>query len=306
MECVVVNMVKKIDSTKIIYKFSAANKPVEDASPGELVIFETLDCLSGQIKSEKDSISTIDWSRVNGATGPLYVRNAEPGDTLVVEIVDIKVDDSAFILTVPGYGVLSSKKFSSKIKFLEADKYVTKFGSLKIKSNPMVGTIGVAPAYGEVPCGDLGRHGGNMDVPILNAGSKLYLPVSVKGALLALGDLHTVQADGELCVSAAETSGEVLVRVDVIKGKQPRFPLLENRDIVALLAFGNTVDEALQAATETAIEAIMFSNNLSFEEAYMLGSLAVNLRINQLVDPKKGVRAEISKDFVKIKDFLTI
>jgi amidase len=62
----------------------------------------------------------------------------------------------------------------------------------------------------------------------------------------------------------------------------------------------------LQAATETAIEALMFSNNLSFEEAYMLGSLAVNLRINQLVDPKKGVRAEISKDFVKIKDFLTI
>jgi len=299
-------MVKKIGRENIIYKFSAKNKPVEVASPGELVIFETLDCLSGQVRSEADSISTIDWSRVNGATGPLYVKDVEPGDTLVVEIVDIVVGDRAFILTVPDHGVLSNLKFASKIRMLEADKYATRFRKLRIKSNPMVGTIGVAPAHDEIPCGDLGRHGGNMDVPILNAGAKLYLPVSVNGALLALGDLHTVQADGELCVSAAETSGEVLVRVDVVKGRQPRFPVLENRDIVAVLTFGNTVDEALHAAAEAAVEALMASHGIGFEEAYMLGSLVVNLRVNQLVDPKKGARAEISKDYVKVEDFLSI
>ncbi|MCX8188299.1 MAG: acetamidase/formamidase family protein [Nitrososphaeria archaeon] len=299
-------MVKRISKTNVIYKFSAKNKPVETASPGDLIIFETIDCLGGQIRNENDSISAIDWSRVNGATGPLYVKGAEPGDTLAVEILDISVDDKAFLVTVPGNGVLSNLKFSSKIKMLKTSKYTTNFSSLRIKSNPMIGTIGVAPAYDEIPCGDLGRHGGNMDVPILNAGSILYLPVTVEGALLALGDLHAVQADGELCVSAAETSGEVLVRINLIKKRQPRFPILENKDIIAILAFGNTIDEAIRAATEYAVETLMISHKLSFEEAYMLGSLIVNLRINQLVDPKKGVRAEISKDFVKFEDFLGI
>ncbi len=299
-------MIKYISKKNIIYKFSSKNKPVETALPGDMVIFETIDCLSEQIRSEDDSISTIDWGRVNGATGPLYVEGAEPGDTLIVKILDINVSDKAFLVTVPGHGVLSDLKFSSKIKMLKTSKYTTTFGSLNIKSNPMIGTIGVAPAYDEIPCGDLGRHGGNMDVPILNAGSILYLPVSVKGALLALGDLHALQADGELCVSAAETSGEVLVRVELIKGRQPRYPILENRDIIAILAFGNTIDEAIHAVTQYAVETLMVSQKLSFEEAYMLGSLIVNLRINQLVDPKKGVRAEIPKDFVKFEDFLSV
>ncbi|MEM0053201.1 MAG: acetamidase/formamidase family protein [Nitrososphaeria archaeon] len=299
-------MIKRVSKTNIIYKFSPKNKPVETASPGDIIIFETIDCLSGQIKNEDDSISAIDWNRVNGATGPIYIKGAEPGDTLAVEILDINIDDNAFLVTVPGHGVLSNLKFSSKIKMLKTSKYTTSFSSLRIKSNPMIGTIGVAPAYDEIPCGDLGRHGGNMDVPILTAGSILYLPVSVKGALLALGDLHAVQADGELCVSAAETSGEVILRVNLIKGRQPKFPILENRDIIAILAFGNTIDDAIRAATEYAIETLMVSQKLSFEEAYMLGSLVVNLRINQLVDPKKGVRAEIPKDFVKFEDFLTI
>jgi amidase len=136
-----------------------------------------------------------------------------------------------------------------------------------------------------------------MDVKDLTAGARLYLPVFVEGALFAAGDLHAVQADGELCVSAVEVAGEILLRLNLIKGKKPEWPILETEDSVAVLACGETLDEAAQHASESAVQALR-EHGWSFEKAYMFGSLVVNLEINQAVDPKKGVRAVISKRFI--------
>ncbi len=297
-------MVIRIPSSKVIYSFSPGNKPVARAKPGDLVLFETLDALGGQVKSEDTPLESIDWSRVNPATGPVYVEGAEPGDTLVVDVLDIAYSDTAVILVAPGYGALYDKKIRPRARILRVDDGFLRFGSLRIKLRPMVGVIGVAPAEGEVPTGSLGEHGGNMDVSVLGRGVRVYLPVFVEGALLALGDLHLVQGDGEVCVSAAEVSGEVLVRVGLVKKCRPRFPVLDLGDRYAILAYGETLDEAAYRATEAAVEAIAKSQNLSFEDAYMLASLIVDLKINQVVDPYKGVRAEIPKDYVKIRDLL--
>ena len=144
-----------------------------------------------------------------------------------------------------------------------------------------------------------------MDVKELTAGSRLYLPVFTKGALFAVGDLHAVQADGELCVSSVEVAGEVLLRFNVVKGKSPVWPVLESQDSYAILACGDTLDEAAVSAADCAVKALMREYDWAFEKAYMFGSLAVNLEINQVVDLTKGVRAVISKEFITRDSLLT-
>jgi amidase len=266
---------------------------------------ETEDAFGGQIRSEKDSVEKLDWSKVDGATGPVFIESAEPGDTLVAEILDITVPKKGVIVTVPRYGILADKKFKPHTRMVNIGKSHLEFDKVRVRVRPMIGTIGVTPESGEIPCGSLGRHGGNMDVKELTVGSKLYLPVFVKGGLFAAGDIHAVQADGELCVSAIEVPGEILLRFSLIKDKKPQWPVLETKDSYAFLACGETLDEAAKLATEAAVEALMREYHWSFETAYMFGSLAINLEINQVVDPKKGVRAVISKDLIALKSLLT-
>jgi amidase len=297
---------KVIPRSRVIYSFSPQHEPVEHVKPGELVLFETEDALGGQIKTEDTSLDVLDWSRVDGATGPVFVEGIESGDTLVVEILDIKVEEKGVIVTVPKYGILGEKQFNPSTKIARISKGHIHFDeNVHVRAKPMIGTIGVAPESGAIPSGSLGRHGGNMDVKELTAGTKLYLPVFAEGALFATGDLHAVQADGELCVSSIEVAGEVLLRFSLIKGKKPQWPILETHDWYAFLACGDTLDEAAAFATEAAVEAYMREYNWSFEKAYMFGSLAIDLEINQVVDPKKGVRAVISKDFISFDSLLT-
>ncbi len=210
---------KRIPRSQLVYSFSPENTPVERAKPGELVVFETVDALGGQVKDENTTVDDLDWSKVDGATGPLYVEGAEPGDTLIVDILDIRTEKKGVIVTIPKYGVLSHLDFKPRVKLVEISNGLVRFGENKLIARPMIGTIGAAPEKGSIPAGSLGRHGGNMDVAEMRAGTRLYLPVFTEGGLLAIGDLHALQADGELCVSAVEVSGEVLVRVGLLKKK---------------------------------------------------------------------------------------
>jgi amidase len=295
---------KRIGRESIIYSFSPKHEPAEVASPGEYVLFETEDAFGGQVKGEETPPDKLDWSRVDGATGPLYIEGADPGDTLVVDILDIRLQEKGAIAVIPGYGGLSHLSFTPKAKVVKIDGSFVYFNDIRIPIKPMIGTIGVAPEGGEIPAGNPGRHGGNMDVSELGVGRRLYLPVFTKGALLALGDLHAVQADGELCVSAIESPGEVLVRVDLIKGRMPKWPILETPGSFQVITAGKDLDEAVREAAEESIRAIMRAKGIPFEDAYMLGSLLVELKINQVVDPLLGARAKVPKWLVSIHDFL--
>ena len=295
---------KTVSRDRTTYSFNPQHEPVEHVEPGELIVIETEDAFGGQIRSEKDSVNVLDWSRVDGATGPIFVENARPGDTLVVEIVEIKVPKEGVIVTVPNSGILAEKTYRPSTRMVRISRNHVSFEGIRVRTNPMIGTIGVTPERGETPCGSLGRHGGNMDVKELTAGTKLYLPVFVEGALLALGDVHAVQADGELCVSAIEVPGEVLLRFRIIEQKKPQWPILETKDSYAFLACAETLNEAAVFAAEAAVAALMREHHWSFETAYMFGSLAIDLKINQVVDPKKGVRAVVSKDLVDLDSLL--
>ena len=298
--------VKYVSKERVIFSFNSKHEPVERVKPSELIVLEAEDAFGGQVKSEGTSLETLDWTRVDGATGPIYVEGAVPNDTLVVEILDIKPGDKGVIAVIPGYGALGSKEFRGKAKFVALkDGFAIFDGKTRVKIKPMIGTIGVAPPPGEeIPTSTPGRHGGNMDVKDVTSGTKLYLPVFAEGALFAAGDLHAVQADGELCVSSIEVAGQTLLRFDLIKGKSPRWPILETADSYMIIVAAEDLDKAAEIASREAVEALMREHGWSFEEAYMFGSLAVELKINQVVDPKKGVRAAIPKEYITLESLL--
>lgn len=298
-------IMKIVPRSKVIYSYSAKHEPAEHVKPNEPFMIMTEDAFGGQIRNEGDTAERLDWSKVDGATGPVFVETARPGDTLVVELLEIRPENKGVIVTIPKNGILGEKPFKPSTKVVELSRGFVQFEkNLKLKAKPMIGTIGVTPKETDMPTGFLGRHGGNMDVKEIIAGTKLYLPVFVEGALFAAGDLHAVQSDGELCVSAVEVAGEIVLKFQLIRGKQPEWPVLETKDSYAYLACGDTLEEAAKYAAETAVRALMREHSWSFEKAYMFSSLAVDLRINQVVDPKKGVRAVIDKDFITLESVL--
>ncbi|MEM2118472.1 MAG: acetamidase/formamidase family protein [Candidatus Bathyarchaeia archaeon] len=293
---------KRIASHNVIYSFSPKHKPAAHIDLKEKILLETQDAFGNQVKNENASIEKLDWAKVNGATGPLYINGAESGDTLIVNIEEIRMPEKGVIAVIPKQGALKNKHIKPTIKIVLIRNGQVHFeNGIKLKANPMIGTIGVAPKAGEIPAGTSGRHGGNMDVKEITASTRLYLPVFVEGALFAAGDFHAVQADGEVCVSAIEISGEVILSFDVLKGKCPLWPVLETRDSYAFLVCGDSLDEASELAVEAAVEALMREYGWSFEKAYMFASLVVDVKVNQVVDPKKGVRAAIPKRLISIE-----
>ncbi|AEH24388.1 acetamidase/formamidase family protein [Pyrococcus yayanosii] len=290
-----------IPKEKHVYSFGPNMKPVARAKPGDIVVFETIDALGGQIKDESDTIEKIDFSRVNPATGPLYVENAKRGKVLAVEILDIEIAGRGIVVTAPKAGVLGDKVEKPRTRICEIKDGTVHFGNLKIPVKPMIGVIGVAYDE-EIPTGTPGRHGGNMDTNLITKGTILYLPVFKEGGLLAIGDLHAVMGDGEVCVSACEVSGRVKVKVDVLDGVL-EWPLLETADAYYLLVSMEKLDDAIREGVELGVEALAKANGLEWDDAYMLASLVMDVEISQLVDPAKTIRVRIPKEYVSLEAF---
>ncbi|AMM54011.1 acetamidase/formamidase family protein [Pyrococcus kukulkanii] len=286
-----------VPKEKHVYSFGPDIKEVARVKPGEIVVFETLDALGGQIKSEDDTVEKIDFSRVNPATGPVYVEGAKRGMALKVKILDIEVADRGVIVTAPGAGVLGDKVKKPRTKICEIKNGFVHFNGIRIPVRPMVGVIGVASEE-DVPTGTPGRHGGNMDTNLITMGSTVYFPVFKDGAYLALGDLHAVMADGEVCVSACEVSGRVTVRVDIIDWRI-EWPVVETSDSYYILVSHENLEEAVREAVEQGVKFIMEKRGLSWDKAYMLASLIMDVQVSQLVDPKKTIRVRIPKEFVE-------
>jgi len=295
---------KFVSADKVIYNFDKNHEPVEYVDLGEPIVLEALDALGGQITSEDMSMEDLDWSKVDQATGPIYINGVDEGDTLVVDILNIEVENRGVGLVIPGYGVLGSHKFSGKAKFIIVREGFVEFNDIRLPLRPVIGTIGVAPSGQAIPTAIPYKHGGNLDCCEVTKGARLYLPVATDGALFAAGDIHAVQADGELCVAAVEISGKMMFKFNVIKGRQPNWPIVELGEKYFILTADENIDKAIEYATHEAVEALIKARNWGFEEAYMFASLAVDIKINQVVDPKKGVRAAIPKSLVSIEDFL--
>jgi len=281
----------KISSENHIFSFTKDNIPVLFVKESDEIEVETLDCFSNQIKSNNDRLESMDWNKVNPATGPIYVEGAKEGDVLEVTIKKIEIANKGVVATGKDLGVLGDlmEGLYSKVVDIKDGKVIfDEKVSLPIK--PMIGVIGVSPKEGNINCGTPGSHGGNMDTALIGEGSKLFLPVFVDGALLALGDLHAVMGDGEVGVSGVEVAGSVTVEVRVVKNLKLVNPLVKTPEVTATIASDESLDKAVKIAVHDMAKLFQSFTKLSIEEIATLFSIAGNVQISQVVDPLKTVR----------------
>ncbi|MCL2231871.1 MAG: acetamidase/formamidase family protein [Treponema sp.] len=290
---------QKVSKDTIIYAMSAQNKPVLHAEPGTQIQFEAWDALHGQIKPGK-GFEGLDWSRVNPATGPVYINGAQAGDILSVKIDRIEVEQTGVVICGKGMGVMGSFLQGNAIKIVPIKGDVAHYSdTLHLPLNKMIGVIGVAPKSGEISCGVPDLHGGNMDCKEIREGATVLLPVNVPGALLAMGDLHALMADGEIGVSGVETGGTITVTVDIIRDKDLPLPMILNDTHVMTLASDADLYAAVEMATANMIGYLTKTEGFTMEDAVMLSSLVADVRICQVVDPKKTVRVEFPKKYLQ-------
>ncbi|MEM4020626.1 MAG: acetamidase/formamidase family protein [Desulfurococcaceae archaeon] len=288
----------------VFYRFSPDNKPVAFIRPGDKVIIHTRDCFGGQITSDDQTIEGVDFSHVNPATGPLYIEGAGPGDALIVKILSIEIAEKGFIVTAPGSGVLHHLVKMAKTRPCYIEENMVKFLGYKIPVRKMIGVIGVATNE-RTPTGVPGRHGGNLDTRFITEGAMVVLPVEYEGALFGLGDLHATMGDGEVCVSACEVPGKVMVEFDIVKGHAPPWPIVQYHDSLYILVSHEDLNKALNEVVEITVEVISRGLNLEWHDAYMLASIGIDVGISQLVDPRKTVWARIPISLLTLDKLLT-
>jgi len=289
-------MATRVSRDRVFYAFEAGLTPAVRVQPGEEVIFETHDCFQGQIRSEQDLVTGLDWNRTNPATGPVYIEGARANTILRIEILDIEVEASSVMVAIPGEGALGDRIRDMETTILRRDGNELVFKDrVRIPLAPMIGVIGIAPAQGKVSNGVPGAHGGNLDCSLIGKGSRLYLTVQVEGALLGVGDLHASMGDGEIVVVGAEAAGVVRLKTEFVELANLPTPFLENDELVATIYSDPDLDAAADGAVHNMCEFLANFAGLSLNDASMLMSAVGSLKICQVVDPAKTARFEFPK-----------
>jgi acetamidase/formamidase len=234
-------------------------------------------------------------------TGPIAVRGALPGDVLEVRVLDVVLrQDWAWMMIRQGEGSLPEDFTRDRTITVELDleEMVAELPwAVKVPLQPFFGVIGVAPPteWGMISSISPRANGGNLDIKELVAGSTVYLPVFREGACLQIGDGHAVQGDGEICLSAAEVSMTGTFELHIRKDLDLRMPRAETEDHFITIGIDEDLDEAAKDALRDMIRLLQDHAKLKAEEAYMLCSLAADVRISQLVNISKGCHVMFPK-----------
>jgi acetamidase/formamidase len=286
-------------------------EPVLTIESGDTVSIETMMLMDGRLRpgitaEELVQIRTEYRSRNRSAhslTGPIYVRGAEPGDVLEVRILRLVPYPYGVTFILPGEtgaGTLPDEfpdAYTQTIRWQPGDTEVTFKEGVQLPLRPFMGVMAVAPpAAGQTHAGPPADFGGNIDLKELVEGTTLFLPVHVPGALFSTGDAHALQGDGEVSTTALESAvEEALLQFVVRRDMHLERPMAETPTHWITMGFHPDLDEAARIALRDAIDWLVSRKGLSREEAYSLCSLAVDMRITQLVDGNKGVHAMIPK-----------
>lgn len=295
--------------------YDATVKPVLRARSGDTIRVETM--VAGGLQRLRaagvsddeipDALKAVEAAvtergpGVHPLTGPIWVEGAEPGDVLEVKILAIEfLHPYGVTGFVPERGSLPDEFPYSRFKRI---RYNIPAGTAEfapgvvLRLSPFFGSIGVAPSplLGRISSGPPGHHTGNLDNKELVAGSMLFLPVHVPGALLSIGDGHAMQGDGEVTLTALETSLRGTVQVTLRKGTRLNWPRAETPTHYITMGLHTDLDEAARLATRDMIDFLVTEKGMNRDEAYILCSLAVDLRVTQVVDGTKGIHAMIAK-----------
>jgi acetamidase/formamidase len=290
------------------YKWSRSHEAVLTIKDGDSVSFEINDVGTWQLTSESDSedLNHLDTGKFYPLAGPVLVEGARPGDALVVETVDVKVADFGWSAIIPGLGLLEEFEKPHLHKWDLRNKETVAFEKgIKIPVRPFCGVLGVAPPEeGQFDVMPPGRHGGNLDIRHLTAGSRIKIPVWVDGALFSVGDVHAAMGDGEVCVCAIECAGEATLRFTLERDSGLRWPqyLTEGdpkprKGYYATTGIAPDLMTATKESVRNMLDHLTKAYGLTREEAYVLCSVAGDVRVHEVVDrPNWVVGTMISRD----------
>ncbi|MFI6294401.1 acetamidase/formamidase family protein [Nonomuraea sp. NPDC050790] len=288
--------------------------PVAEVGPGTLLELYTEDCFGGRVRTVDDLPSQVcEFPYLNPVTGPFHVTGAEPGDTIALHFVSITpARDWAMSTTFPHFGALTATHTTAMLHpaleervwryDLDLARGVAVYRARKsdftveLPLDPMHGTVGVAPAAGEVKMTITpDAHGGNMDTPELRAGVTVYLGVNVEGGLFALGDGHGRQGHGEVCGTALETAMNTVVAVDLIKGVPTPWPRME--DDLHLMSTGSArpLEDAYRVSQHDLVTWSAELTGLETLDAYQLISQAGQAPVGNVCDTNYTMVAKVAK-----------
>jgi amidase len=283
------------DQNGLLYSLGPFHEPRLRIDSGETVLVETEDAFSGQIRNPQDrrDMKAIPYS--NPVCGPIYVQGAERGDTLAIEINQIRPTRGQGATRIPSWWwYLCEPAKNAYHEFLNPNiPHGTRICPIRngevffdkdraFPYEPMIGTIGTAPEIESISSEKPGPHGGNMDLPDITCGNTLYLPVNVKGAYLYVGDAHATQGDGEICGTAIEMPADIEATVRVIKKKRIDWPRIESRDWIAGVACSGTgipLEEAVRVAFMELIRWLESDHGFDRWDAYQLCTQAAKVRL---------------------------
>jgi acetamidase/formamidase len=306
-----------VDTTSLTYTFGGVT-PVAGIKPGTTLSTSTLDCFAGKVRSTSDLVSEVcDPRYLNPQTGPFFVEGARPGDTLAVHFVSIMPRGGrGFSTTVPLFGALTATHATAMLHEalpertwvyeIDGASGVVRYEALDspysvdLPLDPMHGTVGVAPALGEVRSSLApGDWGGNMDTPEMRSGTTCYLGVNVEGALFSLGDGHARQGEGETCGVAVECAMDTILVVDLIKGRPCAWPRLEDDEFVMTTGSARPLEDAFRIAHTEMVRWVSELTGLSTIDAYQLVSQVALTPVANVVDTSYTVVAKVPKGVLK-------
>lgn len=288
--------------------FSAEAKPVLTVKPGELVTIDTIvgipDMLQELGATVDDPIREMKEMYANlkdrgpgphFLTGPIAIEGAMAGDVLEVEIVEVRLRSPyGWMMIEPGSGSLPEDfpYLRKKLVPLDRERMLAEFApGIRIPVRPFFGNLGLAPPMGRLSSAPPSFNAGNLDNKWLVAGTRLYIPVQVPGALFSVGDGHAAQGDGEVCITAIETNLTGTFRFQILKDRKLRWPRAETPTHVITMGLHESLDEAARRAIREMIDYLTTERGMTRDEAYMLTSAAADLHVTQVVDGVKGVHA---------------
>jgi acetamidase/formamidase len=288
-------------------RWNRALPPRLGITPGDVVHMECLDASGAQVRPGMTvaEYTGIDRGRVHALTGPIFVEGAQPGDVLQINVLEVAHKGWGWSSVIPDLGFLKAR-FSQPFLFhWQLEEAVSRsLVPAIVPLRPFCGVMGVAPSEeGEFRTRPPGVFGGNMDVRDLCSGSTLYLPVLNPGALFSAGDAHAAQGDGEVCINGIECPASVSLRFQLHRQRPLAGPLVEsagNQDVRSdawiVVESATDVAAAARAATSRMIDLLVERWGFSDVHAYVLCSVAMRLRLSQVVnEPMFTVSAELPK-----------
>jgi len=284
--------------------------PVLEVEADSVVTFDCFDSSGGQVQpgSTVDDFLKIDRNKIHTLTGPVAIKGSTAGDAIRVEILEVQHKGWGWTSISPGLGFLP-ERFPDPLLFIWrlGAETTESLPPAVIPLRPFCGIMGVAPAEaGELRTRQPGTFGGNIDVKDLIAGSTLFLPVLNDGALFSLGDVHAAQGDGEVCINGIECPATVRVRISLLKDTNLAGPMVETTPRAnppggqwLMIESDRDPLNAARRATHRMIDFLAENWKLSPEHAYLLCSVAMDLRLNQVVNaPPVTVSASIPKSIL--------